>query len=473
MSELVIIQQSRFNEILKEELEAIKKQLTEAQINLLCGPSASVKAALNESSRLEDKIYYSPDSTLAAVHAIISSTDSFKQNLANNPDATFDELYDRNDMWPDQPHEMRKAEYLLTRIWLEMEIRQPWRQGLNFETIGDGSFSFDNNRSQYQGMFRAWLLRIPVGNGNAWDDVVDPVARFQNEETLADLGHVADITGLTALRDFISDSVVFEVVRVLALAGGSLALLFGGAPVWATVLTAAVIATIIKAFAEVSKSNYDEATRLFTEALFALPIFRLGGALGNSNFVATIARSVTAFFRRMLGMPQAAVAEPVRLLVVQAQSNLTKLLAEVTVDVALFETVVKAVEDGQATIPIRYNYTDDEYGNAIKNRYWRPSRQTRADAEDDARTAEAEDDTLAVAILNGEATADAEGVTVLTGPNSGKNHAAARQNDGLDDWITPEILASFGPNINLQEGKTIKNTNNILTESRFQKLAGI
>jgi hypothetical protein len=452
---------------------------------------------------------------MSAVKAVISSTDIFSKHLKDNPGATFDEVTSSTDDTRNlaglgigrlKPHEMRKAEYRLTRIWLEMAMNAPWRQGLNFETIGKDRGWF-GARHIDQGMFRGWLKKIPVGSGNAWDNVVDPVARYQNEEIYDDIVQVADDIGLIALRDYINDSVLLEFLEGVLAIGGLIVLGIGGAPVVATVaLTGAAAIALTRGIALLSSANsLEEAFGAVWQIFIA---FTLKGGASGANwlgasirnfsgflraFAALNSAKLTAWFVKMAKTPlSAAAAVTFNKILSSIKAFLKMILDAVATSVLIIDEFDNAsARPSHWAIPDHNPFGDNWFGKwvakgaKIEDIHWE-------DEEISGRRFGKAKRRVVDAVENGD-------ITIVDKGNIIINNAASGDDLYTDDLITlgavqviddhnndpqavkdaleaaEEAMSRFEKQYkdSLKESVNKKEIETILSEARFQKLAGI
>jgi hypothetical protein len=216
MSELAIIQRSTFQEILKEELEAIKKQLTESQINLLCGPRESVKAALNEIGLGRDVIFSNAhdiaahEDLRAQIEGEIAFNVSHEQAEEQIRNA-FGRIQDIND-----PKDWEIQNALIVIIY------NLW------DDTAAGNSDWNDLKWIRQDKLRQVLRTITIDETSAtsaWE-IVDPFVRFRDEK-------LADDTVLR-FRDWIINSDLLAMVDGIATIGAVAATLIGS-PVVATI----------------------------------------------------------------------------------------------------------------------------------------------------------------------------------------------------------------------------------------------
>jgi hypothetical protein len=473
MSELAVIQQSRFQEILKEELEAIKKQLTESQINLLCGPSVSVNVALSEIGAGRD-VSFTPSQDMSAHRQRASDAQeemSFDVSLdqaREHAHIAFGRIQDINDP---KDWEIQNA--------LTVIIFNVWDDSVH------GNSTWNDLKHAKQFYLSQFLRTIDLPQPpnrliNAWD-ITRPFVRFAGEK-------LADDTGLTALRDFVADSAVFNIIAGLLVGAGligSTVAVVVSAPAWipaaaGTAMTVGTAMLVAKGMAEISKGDTKDGLTTIITALIMKWTQVATVPAARAIAIAYISKTGAAIVK---GGAAATWAT-------RAWQALRTFYQYAIVGLGIGEGVMGTFGPNgpRADFPLRWNYTSNCNGEDAKKR-WGPlahlSTQSLEDAEwiecsQDSLTAE-DNEEMQQLVSGGAVTINDDSIDVENTPFAARaNELIANSPFGRADPVLPDldvdaVLGAFdsvAPTGSIQERKSI-NHNLMLFEARFQKLAGI
>ena len=482
MSGLATIQQSRFNEILKEEIDAIKKQLTEAQINMLCGPTEGVKAALNE--MIDDQ--------------------SLWGNIAHRPEyAGVNPASDENA----QPRQQSDAEEIGFRASPALKVRNAETLDLIvnggqtsanthwvvFDILINSAVGFSNGvwprmsaTNKMDFMFKiAQRLGVATNTDTGWQDlngmhrgqVVSALGNIKIHDNIsvAEWLHPFDVNRTLVDTRHLVDSNIYQSAKYFALAVGGVAFIIGGAlPTLAAVgtgiLYAGIAATAFQGITYILDGDTNEGIMLIIQAIFERMGFKW--AKGSLAHFAPKLKEFKSAFTGLGGSWRTFMTE----------------IYHVFVVVMSGQHILQLCKSGRAEIPLRWNFTS----NGCKNRFWRPSAMSTADGIEDLAqyrinnpsqsdgdcgdSNEEHEEFLRELAARQVVTIDEKGVQVVSG--DGDDMASANEFMALHEGFELDLAELE----NVEEADftstqlieiAIKNENEILTESRFQKLAGI
>jgi hypothetical protein len=460
MSELAIMQQSRFNEILKEELEAIKKQLTEAQINLLCGPRGSVKAALSEFDGTHLSADMGPNATS------IESTQPRQQSDAEEVGFRASPILKvRNaetlDLMVNGGQTSANAVWVVFDILINSDVGFSNGEWPRMSATDKMDFMFkmaqrmnladdtDTGWQDLSGMNRGMVL-VELNNVKIHDNisVAEWLHPFDVNRTLIDTRHLVDSNAYQAAKYF-----------ALVIGGGATIFLAGPgviATVGTGLLYGGVAAAAFQGITYLLDGDTEEGIKVLFFAILEAYGFRL-------------AKGSLAFFKEVTFV-----------------ETMKRLGTWRGFKLAFYNTIVTALgigslatlaESGQAELPLKWNFHENEYGDQVQDKYWfqRPSRMQQ-DEEGDQQDEEGDDqaDTfIASNIANGNIGVDEQGFQVQSG--DGRTNAEINQFLSRYEGLTLAAISGVPSMSDIESvlETVIKNTNEILTESRFQKLAGI
>ena len=297
------INKSRFNEILIEELEALRKHLTDTQMSLLCGPSLCTEVALNEISNQRDVAFSHAHDMAAHRQRQKEHDDAVRFSISQSEahDLVRHAFAERNS---------RIADFNNPKEWEVQNSLTVVILGL-WDDIKFGDGTWDDLGYARQFKLKQLLNDVFIVDEdqqtliNTWDIVKSFVKLKDAGDAIRDLpfgvGH-----GIISLRDWIADSDLLRWIEgILAIAGIGL-LAAGAVPAAGITLTAGAYIAISRGVAQMSKANSaEEAFEAFFNILIGAT---LKGGAGGASFWGQTLRGTEGFGKALLTMDAAALA---------------------------------------------------------------------------------------------------------------------------------------------------------------------